>query len=89
MCFPRGYGAQKKVKACMEEFQKLHAFHHVRTVSSVLDSISELMEKRLVGVLLAVKEVYRRWRFVDGTEQEESEEKEFATGEDCSDDETS
>lgn len=178
MSFPRGYGAQNKVKAWMEEFQKLPYISPYED-SSVIDPNSELMEKRVVGVLheflsltmykktkrnylrslreelnlphkftriftrypgifylslkcktttVALKGGYRRGRLadphplvrlrekfyyvmrtglvyrnrgldmipqlenlandeVDGTEQEESEEEEFETGDDCSDDE--
>ncbi|GAB2295446.1 hypothetical protein Dimus_029613 [Dionaea muscipula] len=50
MSFPRGYGAQKKVKAWMEEFQKLPYISPYED-SRRLDPTSELMEKRVVGVL--------------------------------------
>lgn len=50
MSFPRGYGAQKKVKAWMEEFQKLPYISPYED-SSRIDPNSELMEKRVVGVL--------------------------------------
>ncbi|KAJ8900121.1 hypothetical protein K2173_024237 [Erythroxylum novogranatense] len=50
MSFPRGYGAQKKVKAWMEEFQKLPYISPYED-SSQIDPASELMEKRVVGVL--------------------------------------
>lgn len=50
MSFPRGYGAQKKVKAWMEEFQKLPYISPYEDSSSIEPS-SELMEKRVVGVL--------------------------------------
>lgn len=50
MSFPRGYGAQKKVKAWMNEFQKLPYISPYEN-SSGIDPNSELMEKRVVGVL--------------------------------------
>lgn len=50
MSFPRGYGAQKKVKAWMEEFQKLPYISPYEN-SRGIDPNSELMEKRVVGVL--------------------------------------
>ncbi|GAV86148.1 PORR domain-containing protein [Cephalotus follicularis] len=50
MSFPRGYGAQKKVKAWMEEFQKLPYISPYED-SAKIDPNSELMEKRVVGVL--------------------------------------
>ncbi|KAL3841179.1 hypothetical protein ACJIZ3_025770 [Penstemon smallii] len=50
MSFPRGYGAQKKVKAWMEEFQKLPYISPYED-SKGIDPNSELMEKRVVGVL--------------------------------------
>lgn len=50
MNFPRGYGAQKKVKAWMEEFQRLPYVSPYED-SSRLDPNSEIMEKRVVGVL--------------------------------------
>lgn len=50
MSFPRGYGAQKKVRAWMEEFQKL-PYISPYDDSSRIDPNSELMEKRVVGVL--------------------------------------
>ncbi|GLT38653.1 hypothetical protein SLA2020_128860 [Shorea laevis] len=50
MNFPRGYGAQKKVKAWMEEFQKLPYISPYED-SQHIDPNSELMEKRAVGVL--------------------------------------
>ncbi|KAI8562030.1 hypothetical protein RHMOL_Rhmol03G0003500 [Rhododendron molle] len=50
MSFPRGYGEQKKVKAWMEEFQKL-PYISPYDDSSIIDPNSELMEKRVVGVL--------------------------------------
>ncbi|GKV25896.1 hypothetical protein SLEP1_g35276 [Rubroshorea leprosula] len=50
MNFPRGYGAQKKVKAWMEEFQKLPYISPYED-SRHIDPSSELMEKRAVGVL--------------------------------------
>lgn len=50
MSFPRGYGAQRKVKAWMEEFQKLPYISPYEDCRR-LDPKSELMEKRVVGVL--------------------------------------
>ncbi|KAK9284890.1 hypothetical protein L1049_024071 [Liquidambar formosana] len=50
MSFPRGYGAQKKVRAWMEEFQKLPYISPYED-SRRIDPNSELMEKRVVGVL--------------------------------------
>ncbi|KAJ9184645.1 hypothetical protein P3X46_004349 [Hevea brasiliensis] len=50
MRFPRGYGAQKKVRAWMEEFQKLPYISPYED-SRQIDPNSELMEKRVVGVL--------------------------------------
>ncbi|XP_042479612.1 protein WHAT'S THIS FACTOR 9, mitochondrial-like [Macadamia integrifolia] len=50
MSFPRGYGAQNKVKAWMEDFQKLPYFSPYED-SSQIDPNSDLMEKRVVGVL--------------------------------------
>lgn len=50
MNFPRGYGAQKKVRAWMEEFQKLPYISPYED-SKHIDPNSELMEKRVVGVL--------------------------------------
>ncbi|XP_021738318.1 protein ROOT PRIMORDIUM DEFECTIVE 1-like isoform X1 [Chenopodium quinoa] len=50
MSFPKGYGYQKKVKAWMEEFQKLPYVSPYED-SSRLDPMSELMEKRIVGLL--------------------------------------
>lgn len=50
MNFPRGYGSQKKVRAWMEEFQKLPYISPYED-SSQIDPNSELMEKRIVGVL--------------------------------------
>ncbi|KAK6126830.1 hypothetical protein DH2020_039423 [Rehmannia glutinosa] len=50
MSFPRGYGAQKKVKAWMDEFQKLPYISPYED-SRCIDPDSELMEKRVVGVL--------------------------------------
>ena len=50
MSFPRGYGAQKKVKAWMEEFQKLPYISPYED-SRRIDPNSELVEKRVVGVL--------------------------------------
>ncbi|KAK8943743.1 hypothetical protein KSP40_PGU012260 [Platanthera guangdongensis] len=50
MSFPRGYGAQKKVKAWMEEFHRLPYFSPYDDWSGI-DPASELMEKRVVGVL--------------------------------------
>ncbi|EYU20680.1 hypothetical protein ABFS82_11G002200 [Erythranthe guttata] len=50
MSFPRGYGAQKKVKAWMDEFHKLPYISPYED-SRGIDPNSELMEKRVVGVL--------------------------------------
>uniref|UniRef100_I1NAZ3 PORR domain-containing protein n=1 Tax=Glycine max TaxID=3847 RepID=I1NAZ3_SOYBN len=50
MRFPRGYGAQKKVRTWMEEFQKL-PYVSPYTDSTKIDPNSDLMEKRVVGVL--------------------------------------
>lgn len=50
MKFPRGYGAQKKVRAWMEEFHKLPYISPYED-SRHIDPNSELMEKRAVGVL--------------------------------------
>ncbi|PKA61387.1 hypothetical protein AXF42_Ash014304 [Apostasia shenzhenica] len=50
MRFPRGYGAQKKVKAWMEEFHRLPYISPYDDWSGI-DPDSELMEKRVVGVL--------------------------------------
>ncbi|KAF8403954.1 hypothetical protein HHK36_012061 [Tetracentron sinense] len=50
MSFPRGYGAQKKVKAWMEDFQKLPYISPYED-SNQIDPNSDLMEKRVVGVL--------------------------------------
>ncbi|KAL0338034.1 UNVERIFIED_CONTAM: protein WHAT'S THIS FACTOR 9, mitochondrial [Sesamum calycinum] len=50
MSFPRGYGAQKKVKAWMDEFQRLPYISPYED-SRGIDTNSELMEKRVVGVL--------------------------------------
>ncbi|KAJ4970583.1 hypothetical protein NE237_003682 [Protea cynaroides] len=50
MSFPRGYGAQNKVKAWMEDFEKLPYISPYED-SSQLDPNSDLMEKRVVGVL--------------------------------------
>lgn len=50
MSFPRGYGAQKKVRAWMEEFQKLPYISPYED-SRNIDPNSDLMEKRVVGVL--------------------------------------
>ncbi|KAL6540433.1 hypothetical protein OROMI_024316 [Orobanche minor] len=49
MSFPRGYGAQKKVKAWMDEFQKLPYISPYED-SRGIDPNSDLMEKRVVGV---------------------------------------
>ncbi|XP_006847033.2 protein ROOT PRIMORDIUM DEFECTIVE 1 [Amborella trichopoda] len=48
--FPRGYGLQKKVQAWMDEFQKLPYISPYED-SSKIDPNSDLMEKRVVGVL--------------------------------------
>ncbi|XP_010257585.1 PREDICTED: protein ROOT PRIMORDIUM DEFECTIVE 1 [Nelumbo nucifera] len=50
MNFPRGYGAQKKVKAWMEDFHKLPYISPYED-STQIDPNSDLMEKRVVGVL--------------------------------------
>ncbi|XP_071710537.1 protein WHAT'S THIS FACTOR 9, mitochondrial-like [Rutidosis leptorrhynchoides] len=50
LSFPRGYGAQKKVKSWMDEFQKLPYISPYED-SSNIDPESELMEKRIVGLL--------------------------------------
>ncbi|KAI3941668.1 hypothetical protein MKX01_018258 [Papaver californicum] len=50
MSFPKGYGAQKKVKACMDAFQKLPYISPYED-SAHIDPNSDLMEKRIVGVL--------------------------------------
>ncbi|KAM7271981.1 hypothetical protein ACFE04_031195 [Oxalis oulophora] len=50
MSFPRGYGAQRKVKEWMEEFQKLPYISPYED-SRQIDPKSELMEKRAVGIL--------------------------------------
>ncbi|KAG0456220.1 hypothetical protein HPP92_024008 [Vanilla planifolia] len=50
MSFPRGYGAQKKVKAWMEDFHRLPYFSPYDDWSGI-NQESELMEKRVVGVL--------------------------------------
>ncbi|XP_076898238.1 protein WHAT'S THIS FACTOR 9, mitochondrial-like [Bidens hawaiensis] len=50
LSFPRGYGLQKKVKSWMDEFQKLPYISPYED-SSKIDPNSELMEKRIVGVL--------------------------------------
>ncbi|KAM1093703.1 hypothetical protein ACFX2B_008680 [Malus domestica] len=50
MNFPRGYGGQKKVRAWMEEFQKLPYISPYED-SRHIDPKSDLMEKRVVGVL--------------------------------------
>ncbi|KAK6945404.1 Plant organelle RNA recognition domain [Dillenia turbinata] len=50
MSFPKGYGGQKKVKAWMDEFQKLPYISPYED-SRGIDPNSELMEKRVVGVL--------------------------------------
>ncbi|KAK4749895.1 hypothetical protein SAY87_027344 [Trapa incisa] len=50
MNFPRGYGNQKKVRAWMEEFQKLPYISPYED-SRRIDPNSDLMEKRVVGVL--------------------------------------
>ncbi|CAH9065086.1 unnamed protein product [Cuscuta epithymum] len=50
MSFPRGYGAQKKVKAWMEDFQNLPYISPYED-SRGIDPDSDLMEKRVVGVL--------------------------------------
>ncbi|PIA59996.1 hypothetical protein AQUCO_00400703v1 [Aquilegia coerulea] len=50
MSFPKGYGGQKKVKAWMDDFQKL-PYISPYDDSSQIDPNSDLMEKRVVGVL--------------------------------------
>lgn len=50
MRFPRGYGAQTKVRTWMEEFQKL-PYVSPYVDSTKIDPNSDLMEKRVVGVL--------------------------------------
>ncbi|MCD7456241.1 hypothetical protein HAX54_030954 [Datura stramonium] len=50
MSFPRGYGTQKKVKAWIDEFQKLPYISPYED-SRGIDPNSDLMEKRVVGVL--------------------------------------
>ena len=50
MSFPRGYGSQNKVKAWMEEFQRLPYISPYEDISSI-DPESEIMEKHVVGVL--------------------------------------
>ncbi|XP_068643995.1 protein WHAT'S THIS FACTOR 9, mitochondrial [Aristolochia californica] len=50
MNFPRGYGSQKKVRAWMDEFQKLPYISPYEN-SSQIDPDSDLMEKHVVGVL--------------------------------------
>ncbi|KAF9592132.1 hypothetical protein IFM89_012561 [Coptis chinensis] len=50
MSFPRGYGGQKKVRAWMDEFQQLPYISPYED-SSQIDPNSDLMEKRVVGVL--------------------------------------
>ncbi|XP_024625726.1 protein WHAT'S THIS FACTOR 9, mitochondrial [Medicago truncatula] len=50
MRFPRGYGGQKKVRFWMDEFQKL-PYISPYADSSKIDPKSDLMEKRVVGVL--------------------------------------
>ncbi|KAK7244690.1 hypothetical protein RIF29_39515 [Crotalaria pallida] len=50
MRFPRGYGAQKKVRAWMEEFHKLPYISPYVDCRNI-DPNSDLMEKRIVGVL--------------------------------------
>ncbi|CAL1370795.1 unnamed protein product [Linum trigynum] len=51
MSFPKGYGGQKKVRAWMDEFQKLPYISPYDDASGRIDPESELMEKRVVGVL--------------------------------------
>ncbi|KAK1386498.1 PORR domain-containing protein [Heracleum sosnowskyi] len=48
--FPRGYGGQNKVKAWMEEFQKLPYISPYED-STGIDMNSDVMEKRIVGLL--------------------------------------
>ncbi|KAJ7971404.1 protein ROOT PRIMORDIUM DEFECTIVE 1 [Quillaja saponaria] len=50
MSFPRGYGAQKKVRSWMEEFHKLPYISPYED-SRRIDQNSDLMEKRVVGLL--------------------------------------
>ncbi|MED6220820.1 hypothetical protein PIB30_048534 [Stylosanthes scabra] len=50
MRFPRGYGSQKKVRSWMEEFEKLPYISPYADCSKI-DAKSDLMEKRVVGVL--------------------------------------
>ncbi|KAJ4979557.1 hypothetical protein NE237_010337 [Protea cynaroides] len=50
MSFPRGYGGQNKVKAWMDDFQNLPYISPYED-SSPIDPNSDLMEKRVVGVL--------------------------------------
>ncbi|KAL1814216.1 hypothetical protein ACET3Z_024281 [Daucus carota] len=50
MSFPRGYGGQKKVKAWMDDFQKLPYISPYEDCRGI-DPNSDLMEKRVVGVL--------------------------------------
>ncbi|KAJ6743106.1 hypothetical protein OIU85_017116 [Salix viminalis] len=50
MSFPKGYGGQKKVRAWMEEFHKLPYISPYED-SRRIEPNSELMEKRVVGVL--------------------------------------
>ncbi|KAK7396824.1 hypothetical protein VNO78_17983 [Psophocarpus tetragonolobus] len=50
MRFPRGYGSQNKVKAWMDSFHKL-PYVSPYADSSNIDPNSDLMEKRVVGVL--------------------------------------
>ncbi|KAI4348811.1 hypothetical protein L6164_009488 [Bauhinia variegata] len=50
MRFPKGYGGQKKVRAWMEEFHKLPYISPYED-SKLIDPNSDLMEKRVVGVL--------------------------------------
>lgn len=50
MSFPKGYGGQRKVRAWMDEFHKL-PYISPYDDSKRIDPDSELMEKRVVGVL--------------------------------------
>ncbi|KAG9133736.1 hypothetical protein Leryth_018433 [Lithospermum erythrorhizon] len=50
MSFPKGYGAQKKVKAWMDDFHKLPYISPYEDCRAI-DPNSDLMEKRVVGVL--------------------------------------
>ncbi|KAJ6330640.1 hypothetical protein OIU76_009271 [Salix suchowensis] len=50
MSFPKGYGGQKKVRAWMDEFHKLPYISPYED-SRRIEPNSELMEKRVVGVL--------------------------------------